>query len=65
MPNRYHSPFSKLKIKGATPPPTGARGSRPSLPAESAKGRPSSKGNTTSKRGLGMTKIKTVVTGQY
>lgn len=65
MPNRYHSPFSTLKLRGATPPPTGARGPRPSLPTESVKGRPKSKGNTTSSRGVGMTKIKTTVTGQY
>lgn len=65
MPNRYHSPFKTLKIKGAAPPATGARGSRASLPKESAKGRPTSKGNAKSDRGHGMKLVKTFVAGEY
>lgn len=65
MPNRYHSPFSKLRIKGSAPPPTGERGPRASLPQESAKGRPTSKNNAKSNRGLGMKVVKTFVAGEY
>lgn len=65
MPNRYHSPFTSLKITGSTPPKTGARGPRATLPQESAKGRPTSKGNAKSNRGGGTKLVKTFVAGEY
>lgn len=67
MAARRYSAFKERKVsstgRGAS---TGGRGGNtPSLPKESAPGRPSSKGMTASNRGLGMKLVKTFVAGKY
>ena len=66
MSNRLYSQFKEKKTRNKLdPPPTGKRGSKPSLPKESTAKWGGGKGNTRSDRSLGFPLVKTFLAGEY